>query len=330
MAEILIKDGVKYRLWTPSKEGELERMVVHHSKDVFGGNSIYFDIKKKIQTNIGERTIPDGYLINFDTNEFCIIEVELSTHHEYRHINEQIGKFISALNNYQTRQKLARILKDYILDDVVLEKFVKKKVGDKEIYEFFLDILENVKEQKYSIVVIIDKKTKRISDACSILHSRPDIREFKTFAREGVDPKMVHVHLFEPLYETEIIESVKPSVEQQQITLREEEKPKRLKRGEKTNQKAYIIPILESLIEMGGSGRTKYVLDMVEQKMEGILKEVDYEMLSSGIDIRWENTAAWARNTMVQKGLLKPSEESGRGIWEISDEGRRYYEENKS
>ena len=102
---------------------------------------------------------------------------------------------------------------------------------------------------------------------------------------------------------------------------------KRRRRGEKTPQDAYIIPILESLIESGGEGRAKDILGMVEQKIKGILKDVDYELLPSGIDIRWRNTAMWVKTDMKNQGLLKS--DSPHGIWEISEKGREYYEQNK-
>ncbi len=40
------------------------------------------------------------------------------------------------------------------------------------------------------------------------------------------------------------------------------------------------------------------------------------------VGIRWRNTAQFARNTMVRKGLLKSN--SARGIWEITEAGRRF------
>ncbi len=199
---IILKDGVKYTEWKPSNErNEFEPMVKDHIKDIFGENIIYFDIKKKIETAVGLKTIPDGYLINLDKKEFYILEFELSIHPEYSHINKQISKFISALKNYQTRQKLAKILKDYILEDIVKERTLTKQIDDKEgIYEFFLNVLEKVIEQRYSIIIIIDEKTDKIVDACDMLHPKPNIGEFKTYARTSVDPTKVHIHLFEPFY----------------------------------------------------------------------------------------------------------------------------------
>lgn len=99
----------------------------------------------------------------------------------------------------------------------------------------------------------------------------------------------------------------------------------RLQRGVRTREEAYVRPILKTLVAMGGSGKMSEVLDRVGVAMQGTLKEVDYEPLASDPDMpRWRNAAQWARNTMVKDGLLKS--DSPRGVWEISDAGRRVLE----
>ena len=56
--------------------------------------------------------------------------------------------------------------------------------------------------------------------------------------------------------------------------------------------------------------------------MQDTLKEVDFQPLASDPDLlRWRNTAQWAKSAMVKESLLKA--DSRRGIWEISDAGRR-------
>lgn len=94
----------------------------------------------------------------------------------------------------------------------------------------------------------------------------------------------------------------------------------RLQRGMRTPESAYYQPILRVLNELGGSAKMNDVLVKVEQAMRGILKQVDYEPLTSGLDMRWRNTAQWARNSMVRDGLLKSN--SPKGVWEITDAGR--------
>jgi restriction system protein len=95
----------------------------------------------------------------------------------------------------------------------------------------------------------------------------------------------------------------------------------RLPKGIATPQSAYRQPILQVLIEMGGSARMSEVLMRVEQLMRGSLKQVDYEPLPSDETQRWSKSAQWARNRLAREGLLKS--DSPRGIWEISDKGRK-------
>jgi hypothetical protein len=97
----------------------------------------------------------------------------------------------------------------------------------------------------------------------------------------------------------------------------------RLQRGVRTREEAYYQPILKILKEAGGSARISDVLAKLEPLMKGMLKQVDYEPLPSQPDTpRWNNTARWARNTMVKEGLLKS--DSRWGIWEITEAGRKF------
>ena len=95
------------------------------------------------------------------------------------------------------------------------------------------------------------------------------------------------------------------------------------KKGEVTPHTAFYRAILESLVEMGGSAKTREVLDKVGEKMKSVLKPIDYAVLpSDGKSIRWRNSAQWARNTMVNEdGRMKKTKN---GIWEISDKGRAW------
>lgn len=96
----------------------------------------------------------------------------------------------------------------------------------------------------------------------------------------------------------------------------------RRKSGEITGHMEFCSFILEVLVEMGGKGKTKDVLDRVGEKMKSVLKPKDYETHKSDAhQIRWRNTAQWARNHMVNEdGRMKKG--SPTGLWEISDKGR--------
>ena len=110
--------------------------------------------------------------------------------------------------------------------------------------------------------------------------------------------------------------------------MRRRERPERLKRGLRTSEDAFRKLILEALVELEGRAEMSKVLDLVEKKMQGILNDYDYQSLPSDPKtIRWRNTAQWCRNTMVREGLLKS--DSPRGIWEISERGRKSLQEGK-
>jgi len=97
----------------------------------------------------------------------------------------------------------------------------------------------------------------------------------------------------------------------------------RLQRGQRTPEQEYFKPILQSLEELGGSAPLAEVLDRVHDVMHGRLRDVDFQPLASDPALpRWRNAAQWARNSMAREGLLK--NDSPRGIWEISDAGRRF------
>lgn len=97
----------------------------------------------------------------------------------------------------------------------------------------------------------------------------------------------------------------------------------RLQRGVRTPEDIFRVPILQTILAMGGSGRVRDVLAQVEASMRGTLTEVDYEPLPSTPNTtRWYNTAQWARNSMAREGLLR--EDSPRGVWEITESGKQY------
>ena len=102
---------------------------------------------------------------------------------------------------------------------------------------------------------------------------------------------------------------------------------KKLPRGVKTPIEAFWVPVLVVLEEMGGSGSAAEVLNMVGELMAGKLSKFDLDTLKSG-QIRWRNTAQWARHRMKEAGLL--AADSPHGTWEITERGRAYRREHRS
>ena len=108
------------------------------------------------------------------------------------------------------------------------------------------------------------------------------------------------------------------------VTLATREYHGRVPANSRTQEAAFYHPILSVLVSMGGRGRVAPVLDRVGAIMTSRMLPADFESLNggSGGPIRWRNTARWARNQMVDNGLLRSG--SPFGIWEISDMGRAW------
>ena len=97
-------------------------------------------------------------------------------------------------------------------------------------------------------------------------------------------------------------------------------RPARAKRGSILHESAYELPMLEILDEHGGRAATREVIEELGTRLNGQLTEADGEVLSSG-DVRWRNRAQFVRLRLVERGDMV--KDSPRGIWELSDQGRR-------
>lgn len=135
---MLTIDGVKYKLWTPkNEENEFHPMIIKHSKEIFGENSLYLPIEKRLVSKAGRGVMPDGFAIVFSVPpKMYVVEVELSSHDLDKHIVEQLNRFGRALRNPENRKRIADRLHREIKGDLMKEAFVRQMIGPKEIYKF--------------------------------------------------------------------------------------------------------------------------------------------------------------------------------------------------
>ncbi len=89
-------------------------------------------------------------------------------------------------------------------------------------------------------------------------------------------------------------------------------------------QSVYYDPILEILHGFGGEHSSRGVIDKLPEKIGHLFKPKDLEPTRRG-DVRWRNRAQWARNTLMEDGLLERN--SPWGIWRLTDEGGRRAQE---
>lgn len=195
---MLLVDGVRYKLWTPrDEEKEFHPLVKACSKEIFGEDSVYFDVKRILKTASGIGSIPDAYVISLSKPyRLYVVENELATHPIYDHIVKQLTKFINGIGNQNARSQIIDMLYDQIDRDSGLREKIQKLVGSADIYRFLSKLLA----EPPKIVIIIDEQSAELEEACYSLRYQPDIVEFKTFVRE--DDQNIRAHLFKPVYQT--------------------------------------------------------------------------------------------------------------------------------
>jgi negative regulator of replication initiation len=98
--------------------------------------------------------------------------------------------------------------------------------------------------------------------------------------------------------------------------------PRTPPQGDRTPQRAFRVPILRALSELGGQAETRVVLRMVEERLGQLLTPTDRQTLKDRRVARWQNLAEWERKKMVGDGLL--ASDSPRGIWRMTEGGRQY------
>ena len=98
-------------------------------------------------------------------------------------------------------------------------------------------------------------------------------------------------------------------------------------KGSLLPEEAYEQPILRALDELGGRGPASEVIERVGKLLENELTPEDRMKIASGL-VRWKNRTQFVRLALIKSGDLKQG--SPRGVWEISDQGRRRLAGDKS
>jgi hypothetical protein len=190
--ERILNNNITYSYYEYPSEKEFEQVIVQQAPHIFGSQSIYIDIKKRIGDSI--ITIPDGYLIDFSFEQeprLYIIENELSSHDPYKHIGSQLLKF--AISYKASGRKIKAFLLEHLMaDKTILAKAENglKAAGYRNIDDFLESIIF---EKTVAAIVVIDQSTPELENVLSQLTMDTDILEFQTFIN-----KNDRVHKFTP------------------------------------------------------------------------------------------------------------------------------------
>jgi len=80
----------------------------------------------------------------------------------------------------------------------------------------------------------------------------------------------------------------------------------------------YFQPIIDALVELGGSGQPSEVKKLIAENLS-ISEEEQSEQISSGAS-RFSNSVDWARFYLAKAGYI---DSSTRGVWSLTEPGRK-------
>lgn len=160
---ILFKNNFKYSQYSYISEEEFEKDVVDNGKLLFGNKIIYIEAKKKIDSGALGGSVPDGILFDLtdiDNPNFYLVEVELAKHDFFKHIFPQITKFFAFFKSSKNRAELVEKIFSFVKVTASLKKEFKKFLGEKEIYKFIKDTIDD----SQNILLIIDGEKKELPE----------------------------------------------------------------------------------------------------------------------------------------------------------------------
>jgi hypothetical protein len=82
--------------------------------------------------------------------------------------------------------------------------------------------------------------------------------------------------------------------------------------------KAFRLPLLEAMYELGGRATSKQATDLVGKKIWSLLGPGDHKVRSDGKE-RWQNSVHWNRLQLKLDGLFK--RDSDHDVWELTAQG---------
>lgn len=174
MAKIILNNK-EFNLFDFDNEAEFEKAVIQNKKFLFGKDSVYIDVKRRIGKS-NHRGIPDAFLIDFyDTKkpQLYIVENEIASHNVYSNITEQIARFststVSSAN--QIRDVLLKAIHENPKTMKEIEEYLKNTVF-KNNAELLIFLVE---KQDINIVVAINDITGDLNLTFKIFKNPPDV-----------------------------------------------------------------------------------------------------------------------------------------------------------
>lgn len=194
---MLYSKSQQYQLEPFSLEKDLEAAVQEVKEVLFGPKRVYLELKKKIGKRGQRVNIPDAYLLDLSSDKepkLFLVENELNTHHNTKHIAVQILEF--SLSYELTPHKVKEIVRDGLKADkpgwLIAETYARKNNFDN--VDNLLDSIIH-KEDSFNALLIIDELDDELKTVFDKRFKFPV--EYLTI-QKYVDSKGKSLYQFEP------------------------------------------------------------------------------------------------------------------------------------
>jgi len=236
MPVIFDSNGRLYSTLTYNKEADFEKTVVELADQIFGPETIYIDIKKRVSGN-DLVTIPDGYLIDMtvpDTPKLFIIENEIVSHDPFKHIGVQLLKFAISFEDAQLS------IRNFLMKEIVKNETSHNRLqeGSKKSKSRNIDAyLDQAVYSGFRAIVLIDEAREELHKVLEKIHANISVLELKTFQTDSG----VLLHQFDTLYDEYEETLLKDKLDSPSRSV--EERAKRKER--RANSDTIIVPAQE-------------------------------------------------------------------------------------
>jgi hypothetical protein len=194
---MIIFDERRFAKTPFENEADLEQTVASNYEHIFGPSSIFLS-KSKIETRDGTGTIPDGFAVDLESEEWYIVEAELSHHSTWNHIIPQVTKQIQAsvtpqtkkiveelaVESYSSNENTKKKFQDIEVEEVNIRRHLRKILDKKPIVGIPIDDIPNNLDRwtqtlKYNVKLWVIKKFAEIGDPSKVIYNFPENYEPK-------------------------------------------------------------------------------------------------------------------------------------------------------
>lgn len=176
---ILIGNSIYYKT-DFENEAELEQIVIENAPLLFGNSVIILD-KFKITSEGGAGTIPDAIVINIESQDWYIMEAELSHHPVWDHIIKQISLQLAAAQRNESREGIiARTLDLVRTKPKIKQIFTDAGISDTDIHTY----IRNIIYKQPLVAIPIDGIPKDLNVWAQTIRNRVSIWLLQKFKNE--------------------------------------------------------------------------------------------------------------------------------------------------